>query len=251
MTLGTSIPTELDGLEIPQIPKNATTLDSLQLRMAMQNPVLQSMLAYLKTIQEDPTSIFTGAGSDYTFKITATEIFFGHKDANIGGVLPYIGDLKSGIFVNANGIYIGYNAPGSGAWITQLQILSPTGAIFVGVHTAGTIDATNVTVSGTPMGNILTGANRALAAINSSVVVTADVSNAYVTTNGIGVGGSIGATGNITSSGGTVSGTVVSGLVVIASAYILRTVSYTTGTLSVYDLGTNALVGTFWYGFDP
>lgn len=253
MTLETSVPDNLDGLEIPTVPTSGLTVEDLNRELGDMSPTLASMLSVLKRMIADPGYLF-GAGSDYKIEWLANSIFIGHKDADATApIAPYVGDLRAGVYVSGTGIQVGYNNPSTGVW-ELIAMINSLGKFLVGSHSSGSIDPTNVAVSGTTMGDIRTGALRALGAINGSGVVTADVSNGAgsVTTTtlyGSSIGGvSMTLTGNILTLG-TITGTVVSCTGFSLNGYALRPFS-TTGRLTVYDQTfPYAAVGTFLYEF--
>jgi len=269
MTLETTVPTNLNNLEIGSIPKTPIDLQTLQLRMAQQSPVLASMLALLKKIQADPSYIFSGSTSDFRIEWLSGAIFIGHKDAQPAGLgSGYSGDLRFGISMDlVNGLSIGYNSKVTGVWESSLIMDMSGNKYLLGEHSSGSINGSNVTVSGTTVADIRTGAVRALAAINSSNVVTADVSSSsvYATTFSgtnlslagsiTGVLGSIAAVGSI-SSVTTVSAASVVGSVVTASAGLAITSGYitkpweATGRLTVNEqTSPYAALGTYTYSF--
>lgn len=270
MTLASTIPTDLDGLEIGNIPKTPIDLQTLQSRMAQQNPILASMLAFLKQIQNDPYSIFASGTGDYKIELLSGSLFLGSSGASTAGVPPYSGDFYVGIVMDTNGLSIGYNRKDTGAWVRILDF-SAAGSVmyteFNGTHYTGSIGST-VNVSGNTMGDINTWAARAGTAINDSGVVVANVSatSVYGTTltgtdlslsgSITGILGSVSCVGNINSVTSVSSSTLVTAPVIVATSGLSVTSGYidrpwsATGRLTVNDQSSPyAAVGTFTYSF--
>lgn len=218
MTLATSISKDLNGLEIPSIPKTAKDLDTLQRAMAQQAPILATMLAYLKEIQAG------GSTGDYVVTYTSTSIFIGHKDANPAGLgAGYAGDLRVGIYMAGGVMELGSNNKTTGVWEAKIQ-LSASGMTVVGnlygEHATGTINGANVTVSATTMADIRTGALRAIGVIDGSNNISgAAVSGTSLTISGFATVGVL---------------TAASGISMGAGSYILRPFS-TTGRMTLYN----------------
>lgn len=270
MTLETSISTSLDGREIPGIPKTPTSLDDLQRKVSAQIPTLTAMLAFLKTIQSNPGNLF---GSTSNFKIEWLEdrIFIGHKDANPDGIgASYSGDLRFGIFLDlTDGMSMGYNNKVGGNWEWVVSLDMSGNRYLLGEHSAGSINGGTVSVSGTTMNDIRTGATRALSIIDSGLEISTPgiYATSYAGVN-LSLSGSItGVSGSISSAGAISSVTSVSAPSISASAlcsapvigvssYLTMGTSYiarswsSTGRLTVSDqTSPYAAVGTFTYEF--
>lgn len=96
-------------------------------------------------------NIIAGDAGNYGLVVNGTSVSAKHNLANNAGLgASYVGDLRTGLFVTANGIAMGYNRKVDGVWVDSVSINSTGDAAFIGAVTAtsgsftGTLTADSV-----------------------------------------------------------------------------------------------------------
>lgn len=131
-----------DGVQISTVRTNAA-LATTALQTADFNTTLETRLASGSSV------VMSALGGEYVLAVGTNNVVAKHTLASEAGVAPYpTGTLRTGLIVTANGIAMGYNDRGTGAWITAVSITS-TGSIAI----RGDISA----ASGTFAGSLITG----------------------------------------------------------------------------------------------
>ncbi len=100
-------------------------------------------------------NIIAGLSADFQLEVDANSIIAKHKDADPAGLgSGYSGVLRTGLLINANGIAMGYNDPGTGAWTNAVSMDASGNGIFKGTVLADSIIAASATINGVTLGAI-------------------------------------------------------------------------------------------------
>lgn len=72
-------------------------------------------------------TVVSGVGNDYRMETTSSNVTFKHSLASLTSVGAYAGTLRTGLFVGANGITMGFNRKADGVWIDSITLNGTTG----------------------------------------------------------------------------------------------------------------------------
>ncbi len=130
-------------------------------------------------------TVIAGAGQDYLLTVNNTNIVAAHKDVVFQGysaAADAANTRRAALGITANGIIMGYNDV-NGNWVSSIAIdattgtASFTGAInatsgnFTGTINAGSVITNSVTVDGTTLNTIKTGAAAGATALQAASIV--------------------------------------------------------------------------------
>lgn len=129
--------------------------------------------------------VVAGIGSDYRLNVDTTNAFISlsHKDSVFNGTAA-AGSVKPAIGISAAGIAMGYNRASDGAWVDSVAIdssgnasfsgsINATSGNFTGTITAGSIITNSVTVDGTALSTIKSGAAAGASAVQPAALTAA------------------------------------------------------------------------------
>lgn len=121
-----------------------------------------------ETLAEGVGNILAGVGQNYILSIKNDYILAQHKDAVYNTTIgAYTGDLRTALFIGANGIGMGNNRKSDGAWVNTVAIDGTTGdASFLGTLTAGSIISGSTTINSSGGESITSVQNKAQSGYN-------------------------------------------------------------------------------------
>jgi hypothetical protein len=116
------------------------------------------------------STILAGVGGEFVLEASATEgwVLLKHADLQYPTGTTYTGTLRTALGITSNGIFMGYQPKGGGAFVPTVTIDGTTGnATFLGTIAAQSIISVSASVNGTSMGDIRT---KALNAVTSTTL---------------------------------------------------------------------------------
>jgi hypothetical protein len=151
-------------------------------------------------------SVLAGSGGDFVLEANAENgwIVLKHKDLQFPTGGSYSGTLRTGMGITANGIFMGYQPRGGGAFVNTVSIDGATGnATFKGEVRAESVISVNAFIGSTLAGTVVSGAAAGLIAqaglqdirLNPNGTLSGGGGGA-VTIQGIGYTGDLNATRN-------------------------------------------------------
>lgn len=129
------------------IGAGGTPLSTVESQAAAALPSADFTSTLQSNLDSGVANIIAGTGNDYSLEVTNSSIIAKHTDANEAGLgSSYVGDIRTGLFISAAGVAMGYNRKSDGAWIDAVTIESTGDVNILGTLTAGSIVAGSVTI---------------------------------------------------------------------------------------------------------
>jgi hypothetical protein len=239
---------------------NGTQLETTRASAAAALPAANFDTTLDSSLAAGVGYIISGEGGDYRLNVGASSVVAKHKDASELGVSAYVGTLRTGLIVTANGIGMGYNRKDTGAWVTAVAIdstgnivirgdISATTGTFAGVY-SGTVTAGQIT-TGTLSAAVTTTNNLILS--TAGKIYTAGKTSAASTTAGVFLGHDGGSnydfavgdgTKSIVWDGSAGTFTITGEVVVLGSLAANTSKTYDSGNFA-FEMGTNTEISGY------